>query len=398
MSWAFSEIQDTSYTPPEYRITDKAILGDINVSIPVTLESNLKHINGSHVNNSGNFEDGNHILINKKYEKEIQKIQKKISNLKKNQSKDIQKIDLSLQKLDKLVNFSKKNLSLDKQDILLDSLNLIDLYIKDISKIIPKEIVREVPENENVSMNDETLKVMMQLSSSSQSKKLENNMKILDSIKSLEDAGIDINSINESLKELDIDNSIPSGEEIASIPKDDFKPDDAGEISPPKYNPLNPNANRLNDFATVRTLQHYDYSWEKNDYRISVGTPVDEALDVKQAVYDEAIKFGFSEDKANILASNAYTAYYDMWFHGSEIVEQTRASGGSWKESDAALDEWLLDPNNKFNKWALNFYRMDDPEDEHDQIYLPNVLRDSNQEMNDNQRASGVSTLQYGTS
>ena len=71
----------------------------------------------------------------KKYEKEIQKIQKKISNLKKSQSKDVQKIDLSLKELDKLVDFSKKNLSLDKQDILLDSLNLIDLYIKDISKI-----------------------------------------------------------------------------------------------------------------------------------------------------------------------------------------------------------------------------------------------------------------------
>ena len=69
---AFSEIQDTSYTPPEYRITEKAILGDINVSIPVTLESNLKHINGSHVNNSGDFEDDTHILINKKYKKGIQ--------------------------------------------------------------------------------------------------------------------------------------------------------------------------------------------------------------------------------------------------------------------------------------------------------------------------------------
>ena len=180
----------------------------------------------------------------KKYEKEIEKIQKKISNLKKDQSKDIQKIDLSLQKIDKLVNFSKKNLSLDKQDILLDSLNLIDLYIKDISKTIPKEILREVPENENDSMNEETLKVMIQLSSSSNSKKQENNIKILESMKSLEDAGIDINSINESLKELEIDNSIPSVKENVSLPKDDFKPGDEGELVPPKYNPLDPNANR----------------------------------------------------------------------------------------------------------------------------------------------------------
>ena len=304
----------------------------------------------------------------KKYEKEIQKIQKKISNLKKNQSKDIQKIDLSLQELDKLVDFSKNNLSLEKEDILLDSLNLIDLYIKDISKLIPKEIVREVPENESDSMNDETLKVMMQLTSSSKSKQQKKSINILKSIENLEDVGVDLSSINESFKKLEIDNSIPTVEEITSLTNDKEDLSKTSEIIPPEYKSLDPNMNRLKDFATVRTLQNYDYSWEKNDYRISVGRPVDEALDVKQAVYDEAIKFGFSEDKANILASNAYSAYYDMWFHGSEIVEQTRASGGSWEESDGALDEWLQDPNNQFNKWALNFYKMDDPEDK----YLPN--------------------------
>jgi len=304
----------------------------------------------------------------KKYEKEIKKIQKKISNLKKNQSKDIQKIDLSLQELDRLVNFSKNNLSLEKQDILLDSLNLIDLYIKDISKLIPKEIVRKVPENENDSMKDETFKTMMQLTSFSKSKQQKKKIKILKSIENLKDVGVDLSSINESFKELEIDNSIPTVEEITSLTNDKEDLSKTSEIIPPEYKSLDPNMNRLKDFATVRTLQNYDYSWEKNDYRISVGRPVDEALDVKQAVYDEAIKFGFSEDKANMLASNAYSAYYDMWFHGSEIVEQTRASGGSWEESDGALDEWLQDPNNQFNKWALNFYRMDDPEDK----YLPN--------------------------
>ena len=319
----------------------------------------------------------------KKYEKEIKKIQKKISNLKKNQSKDIQKIDLSLQELDRLVNFSKNNLSLEKQDILLDSLNLIDLYIKDISKLIPKEIVREVPENESDSMNDETLKVMMQLTSSSKSKQQKKSINILKSIENLEDVGVDLSSINESFKKLEIDNSIPTVEEITSLTNDKDDLSKTSEIIPPEYKSLDPNMNRLKDFATVRTLQNYDYSWEKNDYRISVGRPVDEALDVKQAVYDEAIKFGFSEDKANILASNAYSAYYDMWFHGSEIVEQTRASGGSWEESDGALDEWLQDPNNQFNKWALNFYKMDDPEDK----YLPNpeALKDWFSKIGDSQ-------------
>ena len=96
----------------------------------------------------------------------------------------------------------------------------------------------------------------------------------------------------------------------------------------------------------IEVLEHFT-NFAANGFK---GKPVDEALDIQKAVYDEAIKFGFSEDKANLLASNAYSAYYDMWFHGSEIVEQTRASGGSWEESDAALDKWLLDPNNQFNK------------------------------------------------
>ena len=103
----------------------------------------------------------------KKYKKKIEKLQKKISNLKENESEDAQKIDKSLKELDIIVEFSKQNLSLDKQDVLLDSLNLIDLYIKDISKIIPKEITREDSNNENESISEETLNVMMQLSSSS---------------------------------------------------------------------------------------------------------------------------------------------------------------------------------------------------------------------------------------
>ena len=70
-----------------------------------------------------------------------------------------------------------------------------------------------------------------------------------------------------------------------------------------------------------------------------------------------------------MLANNAYSAYYDMWFHGSEIAEQTRAAGGSWEEADEALEKWLLDPTNKYNEWALNFYRVDEGDEDE---YLPN--------------------------
>ena len=79
------------------------------------------------------------------------------------------------------------------------------------------------------------------------------------------------------------------------------------------------------DLATMRVLQKYDYSWEKNNYRISVGRPVDEALQVKDMVYDKALAFGFSDVKANKLANNAYSAYYDMFFHADEISETVRA-------------------------------------------------------------------------
>ena len=160
---------------------------------------------------------------------------------------------------------------------------------------------------------------------------------------------------------------------IIEPPIDPLPPDDPILPGPPAelppYEDLDPNTDRLKDFATVRTLQNYDYSWERNDYRISVGRPVDEALEVQQSVYDEALKFGFSEDRASMLANNAYSAYYDMWFHGSEIAEQTRAAGGSWEEADEALEKWLLDPTNKYNEWALNFYKIDEGDEDE---YLPN--------------------------
>ena len=50
------EIVDNSYSPPEYEITENSIRGDINVSIPVSLESNLKHINSK---NKANVETKN---------------------------------------------------------------------------------------------------------------------------------------------------------------------------------------------------------------------------------------------------------------------------------------------------------------------------------------------------
>ena len=255
---------------------------------------------------------------------------------------------------------------------------------------------------------------MTSIGTSMKSKKVKKTSDILISMNNLEENGLNIYSVNQKLIDLDvstiglneinaavnsknailnegdrketIDNLKKTGgtkdDDLAKIidppkiiepPIDPLPPDDPIVPEPPAelppYEDLDPNTDRLKDFATVRTLQNYDYSWERNDYRISVGRPVDEALEVQQSVYDEAIKFGFSEDRASMLANNAYSAYYDMWFHGSEIAEQTRAAGGSWEEADEALEKWLLDPTNKYNEWALNFYRVDGGDEDE---YLPN--------------------------
>ena len=344
------------------------------------------------------------------YKESLEKFKNKIDKLKEQDLNEAKIIDKSLLELNQLLSFSENNLDLNKQEELLDSLKVIDKYLGDISKVIPNQFSR-VPSNEdNDNIDENTLKVMTSIGTSMKSKKAKKTSDILISMNNLEENGLNIYSVNQKLIDLDVstiglneinvalnsENVIlnqgdrkktidnlkkPGGlkdDDLAKIidppvvrpelpPQDPIQPGPPAELPP--YEDLDPNTDRLKDFATVRTLQNYDYSWERNDYRISVGRPVDEALKVQQSVYDEAIKFGFSEERANMLANNAYSAYYDMWFHGSEIAEQTRAAGGSWEEADKALEKWLLDPTNKYNEWALNFYKIDEGDEDE---YLPN--------------------------
>ena len=362
------------------------------------------------------------------YKESLEKFKNKIVKLKEQDLNKAKIIDQSLSELKQLLSFTENNLDLNKQEQLLDSLKVIDKYLGDISKVIPNEFSKEASEEDNENIDENTLKVMTNIGTSMKSKRAKKTSEILISMNSLEQNGLNVYSLNQKLIDLDvstiglneinaalnsenvilnvgdrketIDNLKTGGlkdEDLVKIidppvvrpvlpPQDPIQPeppiDDPGPVLPPDdpivpgppaelppYQDLDPNTDRLRDFATLRTLQNYDYSWEKNDYRISVGRPVDEALEVQQSVYDEAIKFGFSEDRANMLANNAYSAYYDMWFHGSEIAEQTRAAGGSWEEADEALEKWLLDPNNRYNEWALNFYKVDEGDEDE---YLPN--------------------------
>ena len=362
------------------------------------------------------------------YKESLEKFKNRIDKLKEQDLNEAKIIDQSLSELTQLLSFTEKNLDLSKQEELLDSLKVMDKYLGDISKVIPNEFSKTTSEEDNENIDENTLKVMTNIGTSMKSKRAKKTSEILISMNNLEENGLNIYSVNQKLTDLDvstiglneinaalnsekvilnegdrkktIDNLKTGGlkdEDLVKIidppvvrpvlpPQDPIQPeppiDDPGPVLPPDdpivpgppvelppYQDLDPNTDRLRDFATLRTLQNYDYSWEKNDYRISVGRPVDEALEVQQSVYDEAIKFGFSEDRANMLANNAYSAYYDMWFHGSEIAEQTRAAGGSWEEADEALEKWLLDPNNTYSEWALNFYKVDEGDEDE---YLPN--------------------------
>ena len=344
------------------------------------------------------------------YKESLEKFKNSIDKLKEQDLNEAKIIDQSLSELKQLLSFTENNLDLNKQEELLDSLKVIDKYLGDISKVIPNQFSRVASNEDNENIDENTLKVMTSIGTSMKSKRAKKTSEILISMNNLEENGLNIYSVNQKLIDLDvstiglneinaalnsknailnegdrketIDNlkktSGTKDEDLVKIidppvvrpelpPQDPIQPGPPAELPP--YEDLDPNTNRLKDFATVRTLQNYDYSWERNDYRISVGRPVDEALEVQQSVYDEAIRFGFSEDRANMLANNAYSAYYDMWFHGSEIAEQTRASGGSWEEADKALEKWLLDPENRYNEWALNFYRVDEGDEDE---YLPN--------------------------
>ena len=355
------------------------------------------------------------------YKKNLEKFKIRIDKFKEQDLNEVKKIDQSLIELNQLLSFTENNLDLNKQEELLDSLKVIDKYLGDISKVIPNQFSRVASAEDNESIDENTLKVMTNIGTSMKSKKAKKTSDILISMNNLEQNGLNVYSVNQKLIDLDVStiglNEInaalnlenanlnegdrketidnlkkpggPKDGDLAKIidppvirpdppidpivpidpipPKDPIVPEPPAEL--PSYQDLDPNKDRLEDFATLRTLQNYDYSWERNDYRISVGRPVDEALEVQQSVYDEAIRFGFSEDRANMLANNAYSAYYDMWFHGSEIAEQTRAAGGSWEEADEALEKWLLDPNNRYNEWALNFYKVDEGDEDE---YLPN--------------------------
>ena len=315
----------------------------------------------------------------KKYEKNINRIQKRIDNLNKPNTKEAEIIDQSIKEIQSITNYSIENLEIGKKENLLNSLKVLDKYLGDISKSIPSEVTRDISNQEN--LDKQSLSKMASFSKNIKIKKIEKNADILVSMDNLQSEGLDIFKTNKKLIDLEIKtidkeaisevtknvNNLVSKTNSERL-KNSIYINIQKTLNKPEFINLDTNNKFYSDLATMRVLQKYDYSWEKNNYRISVGRPVDEALQVKDMVYDKALAFGFSDIKANKLANNAYSAYYDMFFHADEVSETVRAKGGSWEEADEAVDKWLSDPENKFNEWAFKFYNIEDDDDN----FLPN--------------------------
>ena len=98
----------------------------------------------------------------------------------------------------------------------------------------------------------------------------------------------------------------------------------------PKFISKEVNETRLSDFATARVLQKFDFSWEKNNFRISVGKPVDEALGVKKTVFEgklfctRCIKEGVI-DKSLIHGSVSSKIY-----HGAVLIRKINFTIGKF--------------------------------------------------------------------
>ena len=339
------------------------------------------------------------------FQKDIDKINNSISKLSKTSNEEALIIDSALKEISAVTDYVSENLKIENQEDVLNGLVFIDQSLGNISKIIPREITREVSEEEKNNIDKNSVATMMKISSSMKQKKNKKNAELLLNMNKLENKGIKVYEISKKLNDigvsgLDFDqianaiknpsgiidkensekiidnlkNSGNSDRDIAIIIEDPIDPGpiDPGPIDPmPPYNPLTPNQDRVNDFASMRVLQHFDFSNEKNNYRITVGESVDEAIAIEDAVYNAAIAHGFDEQKSLLLAKNAYTAYYDMWFHGTEVSEQVRNTGGDWDEADKAVEKWITDPNNPYAQWAINFWGPLDPGDIDNEDYLP---------------------------
>ena len=110
------------------------------------------------------------------YKKSLEKFKNRIDELKQQDLNEAKIIDQSLSELKQLLSFTENNLDLNKQEELLDSLKVIDKYLGDISKVIPNEFSKVASEEDNESIDENTLKVMTNIGTSMKSKRAKKNI------------------------------------------------------------------------------------------------------------------------------------------------------------------------------------------------------------------------------
>ncbi len=213
------------------------------------------------------------------FQKDIDKINNSISKLSKTSNEEALIIDEALKEISEVTDYVSENLKIENQEDVLNGLVFIDQSLGDISKIIPREITREVSEEEKNNIDKNSVATMMKISSSMKQKKNKKNAELLLNMNKLEKNGIKVYEISKKLNDigvsgLDFDqianaiknpsgiidkensekiidnlkNSGNSDGDIAIIIKDPIDPGpiDPGPIDPmPPYNPLTPNQDRV---------------------------------------------------------------------------------------------------------------------------------------------------------
>ena len=127
--------------------------------------------------------------------------------------------------------------------------------------------------------------------------------------------------------------------------------------------------------AQARVVSYFTID-DPNGERITSGKIIDEATAISDKVKEAAMKYGLSEERANILASNAATYYLDVWYEGTLVSEAQLAKGFSWEGkngADKAVEDWWnnLPEDSPFKQFDSKLYNPAAPDFDNDLDYIP---------------------------
>ena len=138
------------------------------------------------------------------FQKDIDKINNSISKLPKASTEEALIIDEALKEINVVTDYVSENLKIENQEDVLNGLVFIDQSLGGISKILPREITREVSEEENNNIDKNSVATMMKISSSMKNKKNKKNAELLLNMNKLENKGIKVYEISKKLDDIGV--------------------------------------------------------------------------------------------------------------------------------------------------------------------------------------------------